>query len=177
MNDDIFKVHEDDWRGHDEPALFERLFAARPRLVPKTMVWLMPVLALTMVWVTSSITGRRLADVSETETGWRVAMMLITLAPWMILCALPVVQRRHLTNPHPFYTFCRWATFSLAVVIPVLLIAGWMLGPGSPWTRGAPAFFTILMYTIVMALYPVAARHNHAAWLRIQQGPPPPPPY
>lgn len=173
MPGDIFKAHTDDWRATGGTRSAARLFKAQPRLVPLAVVWLTPLAMLLVAWLAVFISGARLDQANEAGGLWRVVMVLAALTPWVPYGLLPLVQRQHLTRPERFYRYCRWASVATATVAPALLLVVWAVGPGSMWGSGTAVLFTMVLYCFVMALYPQAARRNHAAWLQAQNAPPP----
>lgn len=173
MPDDIFKAHTDDWRAPDDSSAAARIFKAQPRLVPLAAAWLTPLAMLLFAGIAVSISGARLDQANEAGGVWSVMMVAAALTPWIPYGLLPLVQRRHLTHPEPFYRYCRWASIVTATAVPALLIVVWAVGPGNTWGRGAPVILTMVLYCFAMALYPQAARLNHAEWLRAQNAPPP----
>lgn len=173
MPDDIFKAKSDDWRVPGDTSTADRFFKDQPRLVPLFSTWLAILVMPLMAGMSLAMTGARLDEAHDTGGAWRAAMVLITLTPWALYALLPIVQRRHSTRPEPFYRYCRWVSIVTASVVPVLLVAMWAVGPGSVWGRGVPVLFIMVMYSLVMGLFPQAARRNHAAWLRARNAPPP----
>lgn len=137
------------------------------------VVWLTAVGMLVTACVSIFTTGARLDGTETSGDSWRIVMVLVTLVPWLPYGALPLVQRRHLTRPQPFYAYCRWASILTATAGPVLLVTTWALGPGTMWGMETSVLFAMVLYCFVFALYPYAARRNHAAWLRAQNVPPP----
>lgn len=152
----------------DGPSPTDRLFRTQPRLVPMALVWLGPLVLVVIAVSTHSMLNMRLKDVAEPATLWRLAMVLVALAPYVLVLLLPIVQRRHLTSPLPFYTYCRRVSLIIAIAYPVLWVTGWLVGPGGASGRSAAIFVTALMFGSVAALLPWAARLNHAAWLRVR---------
>lgn len=166
---DPFERNDDGVSTPRERPFSARLFKVQPRLVPMALAWASPVLLLVVAGATHYMTGLRLDGESEPATAWRIGMIIVALAPWSLVFVLPVAQRRHLTNPEPFYGYCRAATVVIGVVYPVLWISGWMAGPGDAMGRSAVIFLAMLMFGTAAALYPWAARLNHAAWLQARR--------
>lgn len=168
MSDPFGIVHDD--HQDDGRSFAERLVKVQPRLVPIVLAWLAPVLLLVIGGVAAYMTVLR--GIGADQSGlavWSTAWIVTATAPWVAVCLLPVVQRRHLTVPGPFFMYCRWVSILIAVAFPVLWVALWVLGPGDPMGRSAVIFATVGLFTTASALYPWAARLNHAAWLRAQQ--------
>jgi hypothetical protein len=148
-------------------AFAEKLFRTQPRLVPMALVWLSPLLILAVGGATSLMARLLPSDATASGSGaWAAFVIVVACAPWVAVCLLPVIQRRHLHNPGPFYRFCRWTSIAIATVFPVLWITGWAVAKVGPMERSSLLWAIILMYTLAAALFPIAARLNHAAWLR-----------
>lgn len=149
-----------------QPTLPDKAFQTRPRLVPMGLVAVAPIYTLMAAIFVSQVVNQRLKDVDESGLAWQVGMTVLAVLPGIAVCLMPLVQRRHLTHPEPFYTYCRRVTLAIAVGYPPLSIIAWTLGPADPVHHVFLLYSILGMYVTVMSLLPWAARLNHAAWLR-----------
>lgn len=173
MNDPFERPHEEPPAGNlylpdgaYQQTKLDKLFQSRARLVPLGLVAIAPIYTLAAVFFIDQVVSRLLKDMDESLFTWQLGMTLLAVIPGVAVCVMPLVQRRHLTQPEPFYTYCRRVTIATAAGYPPLAIIAWLMVPADPDGYALLLYTVLGTYVTLMSLFPWAARLNHAAWLR-----------